>query len=47
LTYKSLQEKFMIELSYQVALATKATLAVVGGAAIVHWVILKFRGGGK
>jgi len=37
----------MIELSYQVTLATKATLVVVCGVAIVHWVILKLRGGGK
>jgi hypothetical protein len=37
----------MIELSYQITAATKATLAVVGGVAIVHWVILKLRGGGK
>jgi len=37
----------MIELSYQITLATKATLVVVGGVAIVHWVIRKLRGGGK
>jgi hypothetical protein len=37
----------MIELSYQVTLVTKATLVVVGGVAIVHWVTLKLRGGGK
>jgi hypothetical protein len=37
----------MIELLYQVTAATKATLVVLGGVAIVHWVILKLRGGGK
>jgi hypothetical protein len=37
----------MIELSYQFTAFTKATLVVVGGVAIVHWVILKLRGGGK
>jgi hypothetical protein len=37
----------MIELSHQFTAATKATLVVVGGVAIVHWVILKLRGGGK
>jgi hypothetical protein len=47
LSHKSLQENLMIELSYQVTLATKATLVVVGGITIVHWVILKLRGGGK
>jgi hypothetical protein len=47
LTHKSLQEDIMTELSYQITLAAKATFAVVGGVAIVHWVILKLRGGGK
>ena len=47
LTHESLQENIMIGTSYQVILATKATLAVMGGVAIVHWVIRKLRGGGK
>jgi len=37
----------MIETSYQVILATKATLVVVGGAAIAHWFIPRLRCGGK